>query len=155
MPIPEFRLRRIYPRPAPGEQAPRPSGGVCGPDSATPSACGARSASCVARPKRAGTLLRACPRNFACGEYSHALRLTSELVDLRAANANRILPPSRQSRVRWRVSESKTKSTAIAVLFVLEAPPGIGPGMKVLQTSALPLGYGAIFFFEKMAGTKT
>ena len=25
----------------------------------------------------------------------------------------------------------------------LEAPPGIGPGMKVLQTSALPLGYGA------------
>ena len=26
---------------------------------------------------------------------------------------------------------------------VLEAPPGIGPGMKVLQTSALPLGYGA------------
>ena len=27
--------------------------------------------------------------------------------------------------------------------FVLEAPPGIGPGMKVLQTSALPLGYGA------------
>ena len=26
----------------------------------------------------------------------------------------------------------------------MEAPPGIGPGMKVLQTSALPLGYGAI-----------
>ena len=25
----------------------------------------------------------------------------------------------------------------------MEAPPGIGPGMKVLQTSALPLGYGA------------
>ena len=25
----------------------------------------------------------------------------------------------------------------------LEAPPGIEPGMKVLQTSALPLGYGA------------
>ena len=30
------------------------------------------------------------------------------------------------------------------LLFFLEAPPGIGPGMKVLQTSALPLGYGAI-----------
>ena len=27
----------------------------------------------------------------------------------------------------------------------LEAPPGIGPGIKVLQTSALPLGYGAVF----------
>ncbi len=25
----------------------------------------------------------------------------------------------------------------------VEAPPGIEPGMKVLQTSALPLGYGA------------
>ena len=28
------------------------------------------------------------------------------------------------------------------VLF-LEAPPGIEPGMRVLQTRALPLGYGA------------
>ena len=27
----------------------------------------------------------------------------------------------------------------------MEAPPGFGPGVKVLQTSALPLGYGAIF----------
>ena len=26
----------------------------------------------------------------------------------------------------------------------LEAPPGFEPGVKVLQTSALPLGYGAI-----------
>jgi hypothetical protein len=25
----------------------------------------------------------------------------------------------------------------------MEAPPGFEPGMKVLQTSALPLGYGA------------
>ena len=27
--------------------------------------------------------------------------------------------------------------------LIMEAPPGIGPGIKVLQTSALPLGYGA------------
>ena len=27
----------------------------------------------------------------------------------------------------------------------MEAPPGIEPGIKVLQTSALPLGYGAEF----------
>ena len=27
---------------------------------------------------------------------------------------------------------------------LLEAPPGIEPGVKVLQTSALPLGYGAV-----------
>ena len=38
-----------------------------------------------------------------------------------------------------------TKSTRVWVLFVLKAPPGIGPGIKVLQTSALPLGYGAVF----------
>ena len=30
------------------------------------------------------------------------------------------------------------------MLFVLEAPPGIGPGMRVLQTRALPLGHGAV-----------
>ena len=37
------------------------------------------------------------------------------------------------------------KSTsALQMCFFLEAPPGIGPGMKVLQTSALPLGYGAV-----------
>ena len=29
----------------------------------------------------------------------------------------------------------------------LEAPPRIELGMKVLQTSALPLGYGAIFWY--------
>ncbi len=30
----------------------------------------------------------------------------------------------------------------------LEAPPGFEPGMKVLQTSALPLGYGAIMIWS-------
>ena len=52
-------------------------------------------------------------------------------------------------RITFRASgthRSKNKSTSYEVLFVLEAPPGIGPGMKVLQTSALPLGYGAILF---------
>ncbi len=32
-----------------------------------------------------------------------------------------------------------------ALFRAMEAPPGIGPGIKVLQTSALPLGYGAAF----------
>ena len=32
--LPEFLLRRIFARPAPGEQAPRFSGGECEPDSA-------------------------------------------------------------------------------------------------------------------------
>ncbi len=30
-----------------------------------------------------------------------------------------------------------------ALFRAMEAPPGIEPGIKVLQTSALPLGYGA------------
>ena len=29
------------------------------------------------------------------------------------------------------------------MLFFMEAPPGIEPGIRVLQTRALPLGYGA------------
>ena len=30
------------------------------------------------------------------------------------------------------------------MLFVLEAPPGIEPGIEVLQTFALPLGHSAL-----------
>ena len=51
-------------------------------------------------------------------------------------------------RITFRASGThrcKTKSTSYEVLFVLEAPPGFGPGMRVLQTRALPLGHGAIF----------
>ena len=29
--------------------------------------------------------------------------------------------------------------------FLLEVPPGIEPGIEVLQTFALPLGHGTIF----------
>ena len=40
------------------------------------------------------------------------------------------------------------------VLLFLEAPPGIGPGMKVLQTSAFPLGYGAEYGADYGARTR-
>ena len=56
--IPEFRLRRKFARSPPGKRACRSSSGECEPDPATPLACGAWCASCVARPKRTGT--RAC-----------------------------------------------------------------------------------------------
>ena len=36
-----------------------------------------------------------------------------------------------------------------------EAPPGFEPGIEVLQTFALPLGYGAIFFFHDPCGIRT
>ena len=75
-------------------------------------------------------------RNFACGEDSHALRF------LRAANADRIPRGARGTGdVGWHLQQKRTPD---GCPFLLEAPPGIGPGMKVLQTSALPLGYGAV-----------
>ena len=43
----------------------------------------------------------------------------------------------------------KKKDTRWGILLFLEAPPGIGPGIEVLQTFALPLGYGAVFSSER------
>ena len=40
---------------------------------------------------------------------------------------------------------SKNRTTRFGVVLFLEAPPGIEPGMRVLQTRALPLGYGAVW----------
>ncbi len=84
-------------------------------------------------------------RNFACGEDSLALRLVSELRDRRAANADRDLA-SLACKVlsAFGSNTSKQKHGHFGPCFRLEAPPGIGPGIKVLQTSALPLGYGAL-----------
>ena len=48
----------------------------------------------------------------------------------------------------------KKLSNPIGLLNFLEAPPGIGPGMKVLQTSALPLGYGAEYGADYGARTR-
>ncbi len=39
---------------------------------------------------------------------------------------------------------AKRGRCARRVFAFLEAPPGIGPGIKALQASALPLGYGAV-----------
>ena len=36
------------------------------------------------------------------------------------------------------------RQTHLYRLVNMEAPPGIGPGIRVLQTRALPLGYGAM-----------
>ena len=45
---------------------------------------------------------------------------------------------------------TKSNSTPSGCCCFLEAPPGIGPGIKVLQTSALPLGYGAVFLKKRV-----
>ena len=41
-------------------------------------------------------------------------------------------------------ASKKRQDTELCPVF-LEAPPGFGPGVEVLQTFALPLGHGAIF----------
>ena len=73
----------ISARLAPGEQAPRRLRRGCGPDSAP------RGARAEPGPKKEWCIQNEStpewgPRNFAFGEYPRALRLTSELVDLRA-----------------------------------------------------------------------
>ena len=47
------------------------------------------------------------------------------------------------------VEQQKRKGHLWVSLSFLEAPPGIGPGIEVLQTFALPLGHGALFVFNK------
>ena len=41
-------------------------------------------------------------------------------------------------------TKKKHKSQNSCVSIILEAPPGFEPGVKDLQSHALPLGYGAI-----------
>ena len=47
-------------------------------------------------------------------------------------------------RKRAQVEIEKSPKTLMFLGLVLEAPPGIEPGIRVLQTRALPLGHGAI-----------
>ena len=90
--------------------------------------------------------------NFAFGEYISPSPLVSELPDaLRADMRTGFCCARRARRARFdeRVAPpTNEKSNPVGLLRSLEAPPGIGPGMKVLQTSALPLGYGAVFSWK-------
>ena len=45
--------------------------------------------------------------------------------------------------VSWDFFERKSRRALHGVRGDVEAPPGIEPGVRVLQTPALPLGYGA------------
>ena len=51
---------------------------------------------------------------------------------------------ARSGPMEW-WSNKKSKGHLLVSLAFLEAPPGIGPGIEVLQTFALPLGHGALF----------
>ena len=91
-------------------------------------------------------------RNFAAGEYLHALRMTvgafferpranAVRPYKRSANANRILPLWRQSAILFVRSTTKKKSTADAVLFFLRCVD-----KKDANTNMLKIIYRQRFF---------
>ena len=98
---------------------------------------------------RHSSVISRVARKFARLSCCRGRRLRRPEKSMRPNGLSRA-PPGRRLR---RLSErpiphdvSKMKNThAIAwVFFILEAPPGIGPGIRVLQTRALPLGHGAV-----------
>ena len=124
--------------------------GECEPDSvrfAHRAQCEAR----VSTPKERKNSIRegfSLSRVFAVGEDSHGLSLTSELDALCAANADRILRALRtepSAKRGYRLQRKEKTASARDAVFSLEATPGFGPGVEVLQTFALPLGYVAVF----------
>ena len=46
--------------------------------------------------------------------------------------------------LRKKAASSDFVTSLLRQPIEVEAPPGFEPGVKVLQTSALPLGYGAV-----------
>ena len=65
------------------------------------------------------------------------------------AVTTKILPPY-FFRQNYRIlKKEKAQKTLISWAFQ-EVPPGFEPGIEVLQTFALPLGYGTIFTFYYM-----
>ena len=64
---------------------------------------------------------------------------------IRADTGNQLIEAQRFSIFAIGVSEKETrkKETRARVSLFLEAPPGFEPGVKDLQSHALPLGYGA------------
>ena len=92
----------------------------------------------------------ALARNFAFGEYISPSPLVSKLPDaLRADMRTGFCCARRARRARFdeRVAPpTNEKSNPVGLLRSLEAPPGIEPGIEVLQTFALPLGHGTVLY---------
>ena len=66
----------------------------------------------------------------------------------REANTTRRKPNITAKQYNSPKANITEKSTsAMQMCFFLEAPPGIEPGIEVLQTFALPLGHGAAILF--------
>ena len=79
-------------------------------------------------------------------EDTYTLRLVSDLPDLRVGYVNRILQHLRRAeRSSNRIApQRKEKRHPNRIPFSLEVPPRFELGIEVLQTFALPLGYGTV-----------
>ena len=89
-------------------------------------------------------------RVFTCGEDTLALRLASQLADLRAEYVNRIpLRVARGARLKARATPPKVKKTTsrMGSRFLWRRHPDLNRGIEVLQTFALPLGYDALLSY--------
>ena len=83
---------------------------------------------------------------FAFGEYARSLRLVSELPDLREGHVN--WTPLRRwlaerSSKRVKPPRKEKRHPEMGCRFPWRRHPDLNWGMRVLQTLALPLGYGA------------
>ena len=90
------------------------------------------------------SFLEAPPREFPLGT-----KFAEEFPRKRGTSFRRICeldPVRRVARCQSELaSDSKKDRTPLGVLSFLEAPPRFGLGVEVLQTFALPLGYGTVF----------
>ena len=87
-------------------------------------------------------------------EKEHALacsfwRRRPDLTPLRGTGACLCMPVAgirlRRTGSCLGVTPHKRKNTPAGCSFLLEAPPGLEPGVRDLQSRALPLGYGAAY----------
>ena len=98
------------------------------------------------------SIWRACERTHSKGKKKtgcSAAKIKLQCAAaLCAANANRILCALRtepSAKRGYRLQRKEKTASARDAVFSLEATPGFGPGVEVLQTFALPLGYVAVF----------
>ena len=98
---------------------------------------------------RSTTNKKRTPRDLP-GRFPVGTKFAEEFPCKHGTSYRRICEPDPTQRgcvvpVRWSGGNIKKSQHPFGCCDFLEAPPGIGPGIEVLQTFALPLGHGAIF----------
>ena len=87
-------------------------------------------------------------RNFAYGEYISPFTMPRERTSLRKADMRTGFRFASLAEPYLFCGGAPTQKRTLKGAFALEAPPGIEPGIEVLQTFALPLGHSALFNFQ-------